>query len=48
MTREGLVCDAEIGVCLPHSDHKVVEFKIFGDRRKNAIKTTALDMSRVL
>lgn len=29
-----------------HSDHVVVEFKTFGDRRKTVTKTSTLDMER--
>lgn len=36
----------EIGGCLGHSDHEAIEFKISGDRRKNASKTSTLDMGR--
>ena len=28
------------------SDHEVVEFRIYGDRRKTATKTSALDMGK--
>ena len=42
--REGLVGDVAIGGC--HSDHEVVEFRIYGDRRKTATKTSALDMGK--
>ncbi|XP_052628596.1 uncharacterized protein LOC128134646 [Harpia harpyja] len=35
-----------IGGWLGHSDHKVVEFQIIGDRRKTASKTSTLDMGR--
>lgn len=41
--REGVVA---IGGCLSHCNHKADEFKIFGDRRKTATKTSALDMGR--
>ena len=44
--REGLVEDVAIGGCLGHSDHGAVEFKIFGDRRKTATKTSAVGMGR--
>ncbi|GAB0207049.1 ubiquitin-associated protein 1 [Grus japonensis] len=46
VNREGLVGEVAIGGCLGHSDHEVVEFKIFGDRRKTATKTSTLDMGR--
>ncbi|GAB0202528.1 mitochondrial enolase superfamily member 1 [Grus japonensis] len=46
MNREGLLGEMAIGGCLGHSDHEVVEFKIFGDRRKTATKTSTLDMGR--
>ena len=44
--REGLVGDVVIGGRLGHSDHEVVEFKIYGDRRKSATKTSSLDMGK--
>ncbi|GAB0206625.1 mitochondrial enolase superfamily member 1 [Grus japonensis] len=46
VNREGLVGEVAIGGRLGHSDHEVVEFKIFGDRRKTATKTSTLDMGR--
>ncbi|GAB0180024.1 hypothetical protein GRJ2_000467700 [Grus japonensis] len=46
MNREGLMGEVAIGGHLGHSDHEVVEFKIFGDRRKTATKTSTLDMRR--
>ncbi|GAB0177896.1 hypothetical protein GRJ2_000254900 [Grus japonensis] len=46
MNREGLMGELAIGGCLGHSDHEVVEFKIFGDRRKTDTKTSTLDMRR--
>ncbi|GAB0190604.1 hypothetical protein GRJ2_001525700 [Grus japonensis] len=46
VNREGLVGEVAIGGCLGHSDHEVVEFKIFGDRRKTATKTSTLNMGR--
>ena len=33
---------------LGHSDRKVVEFNIFGDRRKTDTKTSTLDMRRAV
>jgi len=44
--REGLVGDVAIGGHLGHNDHEVVEFEIFGDRRKTATKTSVLNMGR--
>ena len=38
--------DVAIGGHLGHNDHEAVEFKIFGDRRKTATITSALDMGR--
>ena len=35
-----------IGGCLGHSDHKVVEFHIIGDRRKTGSETSSLDTGR--
>ncbi|MGZ7263549.1 hypothetical protein ACXWQS_09520, partial [Streptococcus pyogenes] len=40
------VGDVVIGGRLGHSDHEVVEFKIYGDRRKSATKTSSLDMGK--
>ncbi|KAJ7415372.1 hypothetical protein WISP_78589 [Willisornis vidua] len=42
-----LVSEVDIGGCLGHSNHEVIEFKISVDRRKSASKTSALDMRRV-
>ena len=44
--REGLVGDMAIGSHLGHSDHEVVELRFYGDRRKTATKTSALDMGK--
>lgn len=33
-----------IGGCPGHSDHEMAEFKIFGNRRKTASKSSALAM----
>ncbi|GAB0204012.1 mitochondrial enolase superfamily member 1 [Grus japonensis] len=44
VNREGLVGEVAIGGRLGHSDHEVVEFKIFGDRRKTAPKTSTLEL----
>lgn len=41
-----LVRDVAIGGHLGHNDHEIVEFEIFGDRRKTATKTSVLDMGR--
>ena len=38
--------EMEIGGHLGHSDHEAVKFKIYGDRRKTASKTSTLDMRR--
>lgn len=35
-----------VGGCLGCSNHEVVEFKIFGDRKKTAMKTWTVDMGR--
>lgn len=37
--REGLMGEEAVGGCLGCSNHEVVEFKIFGDRKKTAMKT---------
>ena len=34
VNREGLVGDVMVGACLGHSDHEMVEFKIFSVRKK--------------
>ena len=44
--REGLVGAVAIGSRLSHSDHEVVEFRTYGDRRKSATKTSALDTGK--
>ena len=36
-----------IGGCLGHSDHKVVDFQIIGNRRNTTSETSTLDMGRV-
>ena len=46
VNREGLVGEVANGGCLGRSDHEVVEFKIFGDRRKTATKTSTLNMGK--
>lgn len=42
------MCEVAIGGHLGHSDRKVVEFNIFGDRRKTDTKTSTLDMRRAV
>jgi len=44
--REGLAGKVALSGHLGHSNHEVVEFKTFGDRRKTATKTSTLDMER--
>lgn len=44
--REGLVGDMVVCGYLGHSDHKLVEFQIIGNRRKTAGKTSTLGMGR--
>ena len=46
MKREGLAGKVALSGHLGHSNHEVVEFKTFGDRRKTATKTSTLDMER--
>lgn len=46
VNREGLVGKMVIGGCLGHNDQEVVEFKIFGDRRKTTTKTSTLESGR--
>lgn len=41
INREGLMNES---VCLGHSDHRVLELQIIGDRRKHASKSSTLDM----
>lgn len=43
VNREDLVVELVIGGSFGHSDHEVVEFKIFGDKKKSANKISALD-----
>lgn len=38
VNREGVVGEVAISGCLGHSNHEVAKFKIFGNRRKPAIK----------
>lgn len=38
--------EAAIDSCLGHSDHEIVEFKIFGERRKTATKALTLSTGR--
>ena len=42
----GLVGDVEVGGHLEHSDHEIVDFSIFGEIRRNVIKTLTLDFQR--
>lgn len=44
LSREGVVSEVEISGFL--GDYEVYKFKIFGDGRKTAIRTTAPDMGR--
>lgn len=44
--RGGLVGDMVVCGYLGHSDHKLVEFQIVGNRRKTAGKTSTLGMGR--
>ena len=46
VSREGLVGEVAIGGRYGHSNHKVIEFKIFGNRSKTATKATTLIMGR--
>ena len=46
VSREGLVGDVMVGSCLSHSDHKMVEFKIFSVMRKKDNEVAALDFRR--
>lgn len=42
--KQRLVDEVATGGHLGHSDHKVVEFNIIGDRKKSASESLALDM----
>ncbi|TRZ08540.1 hypothetical protein HGM15179_018565 [Zosterops borbonicus] len=44
--KEGLESEVAIGGHLGHSDHEAIEFKISGERRKSASKTSTLSMRR--
>lgn len=46
VNREDLVGEVVIGRHLGHSDHEIVEFRIFGDRRKTARKCLTLNKGR--
>ncbi|PKU30465.1 rna-directed dna polymerase from mobile element hypothetical protein [Limosa lapponica baueri] len=46
VNREGLVGDVMVGVCLSHSDHETVEFKIFSVMKKKVSRVAALDFKR--
>ncbi|KFQ96526.1 Fatty aldehyde dehydrogenase, partial [Nipponia nippon] len=45
-SREGLVGEVPIGGCFGRRDHEAVKFKIYGNRRKTASRTSALDTKR--
>lgn len=44
--RQGLMGEVSVDGHLGHSDQEVVEFKVFGDRRKTATKSSTLDMGK--
>lgn len=44
MNRAAFVKEVAIGGCLGHSDYGVLEFKISGNKRNTATKTSNLDM----
>lgn len=46
LTREGCVGDMMVGGCLGHSDHELVDFKIFGVMRKKDSRAGTLDFKR--
>ena len=46
VNRGGLVGGVMIGGCLGHSDHEMVEFKIFGVMRKKVSRVATLDLKR--
>ena len=43
---EGLMGDVMVGGCLGHSDHEMVEFKIFSIMRKKDSRVATLDFRR--
>ena len=46
VNKEGLVGDVTVGGCLGHSDHKEVEFKLFGVMRKKVSIIATVDIKR--
>jgi len=46
VNREGLVGDVMVGGCLGHSDHEMIEFKIFDVMRKMGSRVATLDFKR--
>ncbi|XP_040977464.1 uncharacterized protein LOC121232961 [Aquila chrysaetos chrysaetos] len=46
VNREGIVGDVLVGGCLGHSDHEMVEFKIFSVMRKQDSRVATLDFRR--
>ena len=44
--RDGLIGDVMIGGCLGHSDHEMVEFKIFSVMTKKVSRVATLDFRR--
>ena len=44
VNRDGLMGDVMIGGCLGHSDHEMVEFKVFGNMRKTVSRATNLSL----
>ena len=43
VNREGLVGDVEVGGCLEHSDHKMLDFSIPVEPRRGVSRTATLD-----
>jgi len=46
VNREGLVVDVMVGVCICHSDHEIVELKIFSAIRKKDSRVATLNFRR--
>ena len=46
VNREGLVGDVEVGGCLEHSDHKMLDFSIPVEPRRGVSRTATLDFQR--
>lgn len=47
LVTEGLIIQVEAGDSLGHSEHKVIEFKVSGDRRKSKNFSSGHDENRL-